>query len=53
VQVGFRKGRYTTLSPTATWQTTTLAGDAASFRVATELFYVQVEDQTGGRGGEK
>jgi hypothetical protein len=53
VQVGFSKGDYTTLSPTAAWQTITLPGDAASFRVATELFYVQTEDQTGEAAGKK
>jgi aminopeptidase N len=53
VQVGFRKGTYTTLSPTPAWQTVTLAGDAASFRVATELFYVQTAKPTGGAAEKK
>ncbi len=53
VRVGFRKGTYTTLSPTTDWQTVTFAGDAASFRVATELFYVQTENQTREAAGKK
>jgi aminopeptidase N len=53
VQVGFRKGPYTTLSPTTDWQMVALAGDAASFRVATERFYVRTANLTGGAAEKK
>ncbi len=39
---------YTTLTPTEKWQTTTLKGRAADFKVATELFYIRLEEQAGG-----
>jgi aminopeptidase N len=53
VQVGFGKGAYTTLSPTTDWQTVQLAGDVASFRVATERFYVRTANVAGGASEKK
>ena len=41
------------LSPTTAWQMVTLASDAASFRVATERFYVQTANLTDGAAEKK
>jgi aminopeptidase N len=37
---------YTTLIPTAKWQTATLKGRAGDFRVASDLFYIRTQEQT-------
>lgn len=43
VKVNVGNGKYETIMPTSQWQTIAIKGDKKNFRVATELFYLQVQ----------
>jgi aminopeptidase N len=44
VKADLGNGKYEMLIPTYEWQTIPLKGDKKKFRVATELFYIQVQE---------